>query len=159
MFEMKIEGLKQLDNALKKLPLELQKKFLRAAVATSSNVIRKEVLARAPVRTGKLKNNVYRAYSKDKSDSGKATYVVGVRMGRKTRYKNNAKNRRLGRTGQTYQKDGEAFYWKFIEFGTKNFAAQPFIRPAFEAKKTEAINAIKLSLQKSIKKLERQFNR
>ena len=156
---MKIEGLQKLNNALKQFPLELQKKALRQAVATSSNVIKKEVLARAPVRTGKLRDNVYRAYLKEKSDSGRAVYVVGVRMGRKKRYINSAKNRRLNKVGQSYRKDGEAFYWKFLEFGTKTIPAQPFVRPAFDAKKDEAINVIKSSLEKSIRKLEKKYNR
>lgn len=159
MVEMKIDGLKELDEALKKLPIELQKKELRAAVAKSSNILKKEVIAKAPVNTGRLRDNVYRFYAKNQSDSGRATYIVGVRNGKKKRYVRSRKNYRLGRAGQSYVTDGDAFYWKFIEFGTKKMPARPFIRPAFDGKKTEIIESIKLSLAKSIRKIANRYKK
>jgi HK97 gp10 family phage protein len=159
MVEMKIDGLKALDEALKKLPIELQKKELRAAVAKSSTIVKNEMIAIAPVDKGRLRDSIYRAYSKSKSDSGRATYVVGVRNGKKKRYVRNRKNRRLGRAGKSYETDGEAFYWRFIEFGTKNMPARPFVRRAFESKKMEVIDSIKQSLTKAIKRIANKYKK
>ena len=36
-----------------------------------------------------------------------------------------------------------AFYWKFLEFGTKFITARPFMRPAFENKKSAAAQAMR----------------
>jgi HK97 gp10 family phage protein len=159
MFQMKIDGLKQLDEALKQLPIELQKKELRAAVAKSSTIVKNEILAKAPVDTGRLRDNVYRAYAKDKSDSGRSTYVVGIRFGKKKRYVNDKRNRKLNRAGKSYLTAGEAFYWTFIEFGTKKMPARPFLRPAFEAKKMEVIDSIKQSLTKAIKRIANKYKK
>lgn len=156
---MKVDGLKALDNALKQLPLELQRKELRGAIAKSSKILKNEIIAKAPVKTGKLRDNVYAAFSKSKSDVGRATYVVGVRNGKKRKYANTRRNRQLNRVGQRYETDGAAFYWRFIEFGTKFMPARPFIRPAFESTRVDVVNSIKTNLGKSIKKLEKKYNR
>ena len=44
----------------------------------------------------------------------------------------------------------DAFYARFVEFGTVKMAARPFLRPAFEAKKGEAVDAIKVYLERRI---------
>ena len=44
----------------------------------------------------------------------------------------------------------DAFYARFVEFGTVKMAARPFMRPAFEAKKGEAVDAIKAYLERRI---------
>jgi HK97 gp10 family phage protein len=35
------------------------------------------------------------------------------------------------------------WYWKFVEFGTEKMAARPFIRPAFEAMKMDALERMR----------------
>ena len=47
------------------------------------------------------------------------------------------------------------WYWKFIEFGTSSMAAQPFLRPAFDTLKTEAVEAIREYLASRIEKEKR----
>lgn len=159
MIEMEVAGLKALDNALKQLPIELQRKQLRAAVAKASKILRDEVISKAPIKTGNLRDNIYTAFSKSKSDIGKATYVVGVRNGKKKRYANTRYNRRKNRVGQQYETEGKAFYWRFIEFGTKFMPARPFVRPAFEATKIDVVNDIKQNLIVAIKKLEKKYGK
>lgn len=41
-------------------------------------------------------------------------------------------------------------WWWWLEFGTSRRAAQPFIRPAFEAQKVEAVEAMKASVREEI---------
>ena len=68
------------------------------------------------------------------------------------KYADTANNRRLKRVGKTYQTRGLAYYWRFLEFGTSKLSAKPFLRPAFEAKKDAAVDAIKAKLAEAIEK-------
>lgn len=52
-------------------------------------------------------------------------------------------------TGKTH---GSAYYWRFIEYGTKKMPATPFIRPAYHNHEAEAVDRFKSRLAKSIKK-------
>jgi HK97 gp10 family phage protein len=61
------------------------------------------------------------------------TAIVGVRYGRRYR-----------RRGQ------DAWYWRFLEFGTSKLAARPFLRPAFDTMKEKAVEAIRDKLAQSI---------
>lgn len=47
----------------------------------------------------------------------------------------------------------EAFYGYFLEFGTSNMAAQPFLRPAFEAKKRASVRAAEAVFEAKVKEL------
>lgn len=65
---------------------------------------------------------------------------------------------KLGKTkgskGQKYVLIGvfkkDAYYGRFIEYGTKKKSARPFLRPAFETKKDEALKEIGRVLKEAI---------
>ena len=44
----------------------------------------------------------------------------------------------------------EIFYMKFLEFGTSKMPARPFLQPAYESKKGEAIRILKEEFQKGL---------
>ena len=44
----------------------------------------------------------------------------------------------------------EIFYMKFLEFGTSKMPARPFLQPAYESKKSEAIRILKEEFQKGL---------
>lgn len=44
-------------------------------------------------------------------------------------------------------------YWWLVEFGTSRRPAQPFMRPAFEAQKFAAVDAMKKSIQQELKQI------
>jgi len=52
--------------------------------------------------------------------------------------------------GQKVGVRGRAFYWRYLEFGTKKMSAKPFMRPAIESKKQEALKAIEEELRKAV---------
>jgi HK97 gp10 family phage protein len=136
-----VKGLSQLSAALKELPLRLARNALRQSVAKGALVIRDEAKVRAPVSSGPVKpgdplpGTLRRAivikHDAERSNAFSQTYVVAVRQGK--RY------RRRGKKGNRSQ---DAYYWRWVEFGTVKMSARPFLRPAFEAKKQAALAAI-----------------
>ena len=159
MIETDITGLKELQEALKQLPREIQQRPLRSALAAGAKVILDEAKRLAPQgETGNLRKALYRYRSRSRSGIGQETYLVGVRKGKKD-YVDSAKNRRLGRVGKKYTVEGEAFYWRFIEFGTSKKGARPFLRPAFESKKMEAIDVFKKRMAIAIEKTAQKMKK
>lgn len=132
---VEVQGLKELERKMIALGPRLARNALRSSLNAGAQVIKKEAQAREPELTGKLKKATYVARSRrgsgpDTDNLGfKETYIVGVRSGRKE-----------------MKKGRDAYYWRWLEFGTKFMSARPFLRPAFELKKYEALERIKEKL-------------
>lgn len=52
-----------------------------------------------------------------------------------------------------------AYYWRFVELGTSLMQARPFLRPAFESKKREALGVFSERFGKAITAAERKLSR
>jgi HK97 gp10 family phage protein len=137
--EMTIHGLDDLARQLKELPERVARNALRSAVYAGASVVRKEVKARAPVATGKLKAAVYQKQIREHSNLYTQVFFVGVRSG--------ARRRRDG----TKDFSRDAWYWRMHEMGTSKMAARPFVRPAFIAVQQQAVSAIAEKLRERIK--------
>lgn len=155
--QIKVEGLAELAKALKALPPEIAGKNggpLRKAIGRAAVVIRDDARRRAPVDTGNLRDNII-AVRKRKSPQGTEGYFIEVRRKRR-KYANTRANRRKKRAGLNYETMGEAYYGMFVELGTEKelgtakMQAQPFLRPAFESKKVEAVETFRVELAKGI---------
>jgi HK97 gp10 family phage protein len=130
-----------LTDYLDRLETVASEEVLRQAAVAGARVIHSEVQLRAPVGTayerkgqkhapGTLKRSILIAYDKEDSVTGHlAIYLV------------------------TWSK--EAFYGRFVEFGTSHSAAKPFLRPGFEAKKREAADAVIEVIQKKAEEAAR----
>jgi HK97 gp10 family phage protein len=46
----------------------------------------------------------------------------------------------------------DAFYWRFLEFGTVKMAARPFMRPAFDVSSQQALSLITNKLAAEVEK-------
>lgn len=157
---VEVEGLGELLKRLEALPREISGKNggpVRRALGRAARLVRDEVRTNAPRRSGNLQANIIAARVRDDRPPGVAErFVVSVR-GKRQRYANTAENRRSGRVGKTYQRDGDAFYWKFLEFGTAKMPARPFIQPSFassaQAALTEFTRALGADLDKVVRKL------
>ncbi len=148
--QVKITGLEEIKKALNQLPIDIQQRALRSAVSASAKVVVDAAIAKAPAGdTGNLKKSIYRYRSRSASGTGRETYLVGVRKGKKA-YADTAKNRRLNRVGKKYTVQGEAYYWRFLEFGTVKMQAKPFMRPAFEGSRSKILETMKQRLDKAI---------
>ncbi len=156
-----ISGLQELNANLHRLRDEVQKKITRASVASGAKIIREQAVTNSlpSVRTGRLRDAIGARRMTKTSHEGFEQWAVGVFKGRTLKqYANNLSNRRSGRAsfvpGKTlsFETQGPAYYWKFVEFGTVKMAAKPFLRPAFAAKQAEAANKIMEELRERIEK-------
>jgi HK97 gp10 family phage protein len=145
----KIEGLAELGKALRELPERVARNGLRVSVYAGAKVVRDEARARAPKAAqslgpnqpppGTLKRSVIMKHIPELSSLTRQTFFVTVRHGKKYR--------KQGKKGNLSQ---DAWYWRFVEFGTRKMRARPFLRPALEARRSEAGQAMKDRLSERI---------
>lgn len=145
----KIEGLAELGKALRELPARVARNGLRVSVYAGAKVVRDEARARAPKAEqslgpnqpppGTLKRSVIMKHIPELSSLTRQTFFVTVRHGKKYR--------KQGKKGNLSQ---DAWYWRFVEFGARKMRARPFLRPALEAKRREAWQAMKDRLRERI---------
>jgi HK97 gp10 family phage protein len=160
--ELKVEGVAEVTRRLRALPPELGSKGggpVRSALFAAMRIVRDDARMRAPRDSGNLVANIIGYRHRDPKRAGATErYDVGMRRGTK-RYANNVRNRRSGRVGQKFRTAGAAYYGRFIELGTAKMPAQPFLRPAFEANKTEAVEAFRQRFLKAVEAAEKKLGR
>lgn len=135
---MQISGLKELADRLREIGPDIERNALRSGVSAAAVLIRNQAKATNPDDTGRTDRALYAKFIREQSGPNQATYYVGVRSGKKEQ-----------------KKDRDAWYWRLVEFGTAKMPARPFMRPAFESKKMQAVEAIKERIQKRIKRFEK----
>ncbi|QXE85968.1 HK97 gp10 family phage protein [Geomonas nitrogeniifigens] len=135
---IEIKGLAELEKRLQALPDKLAKNVLTRALRAGAAVFRDEAKRIAPKDTGEMARDIM--LKKPRKGNG-LEYQVYVRSGKKSRM-----------AGKKRNVDRDSFYWRFVEFGTAKMAAKPFMRPAFEAKRQEAIEKVRESLAANIDK-------
>lgn len=144
--EIKIEGLKEMAAALRKLPENVANKILSGAVSPAAAMIRDAARRMAPVYQGDVSaghpppGTLQKAIfiAKLRTEKTTAHYIVWVKHG--TRFQKVGKKL----TNQ------DAYYWTWVEFGTAKSRAHPFLRPAYEALKGDALRVITTNLDKGI---------
>lgn len=137
-----VENESALKDALNALDEVASESVLRQAAVAGARVIHAEVKLRAPVDLGIyegkqgphppgfLRDHIIIAYDDEVSIPGQlASYLV------------------------TWSR--EAFYGRYLEYGTSKMTAQPFLRPGFEAKKKAAAAAVGEVIQTKSKELSR----
>ena len=110
---------KALIKALNQFPVRIQKNVMVGAIRAGSNVVRDEARRLAPIDTGNLKKSI--ATIRRKGDRNTVQFSVTPSKGGKH----------------------DGWYAHFLEFGTSNMSAKPFLRPAFESKQDEVLQATK----------------
>ena len=146
MFELQIEikGLKEMGDALAKLPGKIARNALAAAVREGANVVRAQARAQAPVGTKTYKD--YRGKTHRPGllkKSGVISKKLKVRDWQSTVL-----------FGVGFSK--RAFYGKWIERGKSKKHQQeaaPFVVPALEQKKEEIVGTIKKRLGEELARI------
>lgn len=159
---LSIRGLDGLLRSLREAPKAIQGRAVQAGMRKGGNIIRDDARRRAPKASGFMASQIVtrRANAKSRQRAGVGRdgeyFTVGVKTGRRRKYANTKRNRRKGRAGKAYEDAGWAYYWRFVEFGTRKLRARPFLTPAGEAKGPEAaqviINETWAALDKQLKK-------
>lgn len=150
--EFQLTGLDQLLRKMKAVAPAVKKKGARFAGRKAANVIRDAVVTKAarlndPATSEEIAKNVaVRFSSKQFKRTGDVVFRVGI-LGGARQYSNTKVNVRKRRVGQTYatggsssNPGGDTFYWRQLEFGTKNMQARPFMRPALAENVDRATN-------------------
>ncbi|EGT4316085.1 hypothetical protein DOX48_22040 [Cronobacter malonaticus] len=122
-------GLDEIARDLETLSRAENNKVLRDATRAGAEVLREEVIQRAPERSGKLKKNVVVLTQKSRR-RGEISSGVHIR----------GRNMRTGNSDNSMKASDprNAFYWRFVELGTVNMPAHPFVRPAFDTRQEQA---------------------
>ena len=134
-------GLDEIARDLETLSRAENNKVLRDATRAGAEVLREEVIQRAPERTGKMKKNVViltqKARRRGEISSG--VHIRGV-------------NPRTGNSDNTMKANNprNAFYWQFVELGTVNMPAHPFVRPAFDTRQEQAAQSAMERMNRAI---------
>lgn len=141
MIDLKVKGLAELKATLATLPQAMQNTAIKGMVAAGASVIRQEAVLRAPVYdeqvpaghppAGTLKQAIYQVRLTADCTPSHEVWVVNVHKGKKFVAK---------KGGQAARPD--AFYATWVEYGTVKMAAHPYMRPAFESKKSAAVDAM-----------------
>ncbi|WP_312946282.1 HK97-gp10 family putative phage morphogenesis protein [Superficieibacter sp.] len=137
-------GLEDIARDLETLSRAENNKVLRDATRAGADVLKTEVINRAPVRTGKTKKNVVvvTQRSRRRGEISSGVHIRGV-------------NPRTGNSDNTMKASNprNAFYWRFVELGTVNMPAHPFVRPAFDTRQEEAAEAAIARMNSAIDKV------
>lgn len=145
MIEVKVEGLKALQDELLQLPEKVGGKVLQGALSAAALPIVNDAKARVPQA-----HKAYKLYGRGVANPG----WLRERVIRK-KVKNSSNSAEVI---VTVKDKWQSYFWRFIEFGTSKMPAHPFLRPAFEAKSREALDRfsekLAAGIEKSIRKLK-----
>ncbi len=122
--------LAELEKRLVDIADKVAKKALRTAARRAMNEVRKEARDNAPEDTGLLDENFALM---TKAKNGEVTAKVGIKGGAK-------------------KNDTTPFYFRFVELGTKNMQARPFMRPALENNAEKILSSVADELTKALDK-------
>ena len=163
--EIDISGLKELEAALLGLGADLGAKTLRTALRDAAKPIHQKIKQNAPVSPADSQTKVKDI--KSLSKRGKSLTVGSGMLKDRVKIRSRM-NKKSGKNRRGF-KDGDvaivsvgvhrAYYAYFIEYGTSERGAKPFIRPAVSESakavslfKTRLIRRIELARRKLVKK-------
>jgi len=139
-----IRGAKELEHVLKQLPTHIAERVLKNAVRAGANVIRDEAKQLAPVSSESHRNW-----------KGRTVPRGILRASIKTMFVKHSKSSVAFAVGLSRKSWG--FYGRFLEFGTSKMKPSPWLRPAFDAKGREALDAIGKALGRGIERAAKRL--
>jgi HK97 gp10 family phage protein len=112
--KLDFSGLLDISRDMELLSKAENKKVLRDGTRAGAEVLKEEVIKRAPERTGKLKRNVVVVTKRAAEMRSRPVHIRGV-------------NPETGNSDNTMKASNRrnAFYWRFVELGTSNMPAHP----------------------------------
>lgn len=143
---VQVLGLRELGANLRELGEDIAKKVARAATNAGAQVIKKGAVRNAPVSDPALTPNIPSGYMRDS--------IIVRRQRRPDKGLTSQHAVTIRHKGAKVLKDAPNPYQVgiFNEFGTVKMSAHPFMRPAFDSGKSEALDAIVKRLKQRIDK-------
>lgn len=142
-----VEGLAEIERKLKQLPEKIGRNAMRRALRKGANVIRDAARSNAKrIDDTKTREQIWKniavasAGKRREREAGGVMMRVGVRGGAKPTRGDN------GTPG------GNTTHWRFVELGTSEARAQPFLTPAGAEKAQAAYDATAADMIKQIDK-------
>jgi len=127
MVDAKVDGMEELLKKLRILPEKVQKNVISGAVRAGAKPMSAEAKLLVPKDTGTLKKS------------------IGI-------VKRRSKDKNILHFSVTPRIKKGGWIAHFLEFGTIKMSAKPFMRPAFEKKGEEAIDATRDYMRKRLDK-------
>jgi len=155
--EVKIEGIRELNADLRRLPGQFREKALRTAIRRGSAVIQRKAKQKVPKRTGRLAESITTTVRFQN------LFDVTAEIGPKSAFKFLKVESLLG-TMKSVVATG--WYAHFVEFGhvmkargkvIGNIAAKPFLRPAVDESFEEVVSIVIQELDKNIAKFNKKL--
>lgn len=143
-----ISGAKEMEAVLRQLPDYIAKQALTAALRDAAQPILDEARARAPVgqeSKGRVRLRTTKRGKVSISNYGKLKLNLRIIT---------VPAAQTPHSATVVVSTGKAFWGMWVEFGiaSRGIAARPFLRPAFESRKMEALNRLGKSLGEQIEK-------
>jgi len=149
--EIKIQGLAELDEELKKFPIELQKKALGSMVAAGGRIVKDAALQNfmnvaktmnldKNEKFWSLKNIVLRRMKK--KDQGKSTLTYGIKAQYPAFYLETGTSPHTLNAGAYTKSHGKTVNRKQTGKQHPGYAARPFLRPALDNNVQRVVTAM-----------------
>lgn len=162
MNEVKVEGLKEINDRLTQLPNKLAKKVINKAMRAGARIIRDRAKALTPVRTGALKRNIVSKRGLRRYDDGlEARLIIGVRHGKvrdaPTTYITKPGKKKVRKLTAYDKRKQDPYYFRFQELGytqrdgTK-VEGKKFLQNALDQSGQRAINKVRDVARSEIEK-------
>jgi HK97 gp10 family phage protein len=135
---VQVLGLKELEKKMIALGPKIGRQALKGALVAAAKEVKRAAQNLAPEKTGRLRRAMY-IKTMSKPNPFKENIIFGVRHGFKMSKRNL-----------------DAYYWTFLEFGTKFMTSFNFIQEAFHIGKGIALERFKTVLADKIAKIVRQ---
>lgn len=161
-----VKGLRELDAALAEFSKSTARSIVRRALLKAAQPMADEAKRLAPVAAvdgGQLRNSIKVTTAKPPGHKSKAAFSAAMKAG--------ATGAQAGAAQRAYNRENPgAFAEVFVapdklaqawpqEVGTVNHPPQPYMRPAFEAKKDEAIEILATEIKAEIGKAAERARR
>lgn len=152
-------SLAALNDRLAEIPRDMRSKTAQSAAGKAMKIVTNAAKANAlkindPATAKNISSNItQRPSSKYRKRTGDVMIRVGV-LGGARNYEAYGELK----TGKSASENpgGDTFYWRFIEFGTKNIKARPFMRPALEENLSQVTDKFAEEVNKGIDRVIRK---
>lgn len=170
---VKVEGLSELGIRMKSLSEKMNNNIARAATGAAASVIRKRAQSLVPVDTGALKKGIIVKRLRPSETPFTSEHIVTVSTREMKKYVEKSRHARVELQGpiapvtvngktyrakkliglkENYESLGDFYYAHFIEYGTVKLAAKPFMRPAYDGGKEQAVEAMRVKIDERLTK-------